>query len=299
MPDRAPSNVAAYEIVQAERELGKWIQKLRKARGLTQAEVSDSTSISESNISRIESGTRTKKLSQAEGKRLAKILELSPEDARKLRRKIQDIQVPNLFVNIERQDEETILLLESNASHLRIFSQNTLPPHVRTEACMRACYAEMGSHPPTTLTEHTLSEDEHLELQMQRQSFVVNTEKSIDIVISGTSLMALPLNEFETRRQLSRLEEFSRRENASLQVIPLWAKPSSIRQPCDYQLIDKRQVLLSNGVDTHSRTDSAVSNFLAMFDTARSESVEFPKYQERADQLTTVDLTGYSYINPS
>ncbi len=251
-------------------DIGKALRELREASGKEAKAVARSAVMSQSKLSRIETGKVTPTVMDVE--RILTALGVSDEVRAKLTEVARQEATEATAWRLYRRSglhhhQDDIRALEADTAVMRLFQPSCIPGLCQTPEYVRAIFAPKG------LTEEVVSRT--IGARLQRQAVLFDQAKSFRFLITESVLRWRLVSPPEMAVQLDRLVTLSRLPNVWLGVVPLSA-PMTELPSSSFVLFDSRMVI----VEIHH----------AEITTAEPRDVE--SYREKFERFEKLAITG-------
>jgi transcriptional regulator with XRE-family HTH domain len=229
LPSRLPSTTFAVDEEGTRlATFGEQVRTLRRNAGLTGIELARLVGVSQSFISRIETGHVVPEPDVVE--RLATALGADPvelgEQARAARSTMRSWRT--LHASGFDKHQQDLARRERNATHLRLFQPNIVPGLLQT-----AEYARYAIELATTSQELASA----VAARVARQSILYERSKSFEFLITEGALRWRIVPTDVHAAQLDRISSLSTLANVSVGIIPLWARVAA-HQSNMFMLLD-------------------------------------------------------------
>lgn len=248
---------------------------------MTGPQLSAAAAISQSVISRLETGKTTSKVADIE--RLLTALTAPDAD----RKQLLDV-ASNLGTDltpwqlIQRggllRGQQSIMELERTTTEIRVLQTTLVPGQLQTPAYARAIMAMASGHDPAEI-------DDAVALRLQRQTILYDPRRRFSFVMMEALLHPGLVPAEVMAEQIDRLLSVRRIPQVSLGVIPLGA-PLTSAPICSFLLHDNRAVYLetlSTEVMLTAPRDVAIHR--ASFDQLEAVAVRGPELEQLLSRL--------------
>jgi transcriptional regulator with XRE-family HTH domain len=228
-------------------ELAATLRKLREQAGLSGIEAARRAGLSQSTVSRLETGRRAPTVKEVTA--LCKAYRASSELRAALQATARDLQAgmtsARIVLQRPREMQERIGRIEQSSALIRGFQPAMVIGLVQTLDYARSVMSGRVSGP--TLEQLTQSrKDRQAVLDSDRQFTLLHAEGALRWHIGSPAVMAA---------QLDHLAELTRRPNVRLGVIP-WDRPVTMHARHAFHLYDSHTVLVGTESGTAFITDS-------------------------------------------
>lgn len=227
--------------------LSQSLRALRDESGLTQAEAASQSGITQSKVSRAETGTFLP--TEDDVKKLCRVYGAKPDVQRQLVKMTKDLREGSTPARVTLQRggwwmQQRIGKLETAAARIRTFTPAVIIGLLQTRAYVSALFGD--SLPPADL-------ERTVDARLERQSILATGRQFTFLMAEG----ALRWNMGGARvmaGQLDHLIEVSRQPNVKIGVIP-WTTPANVPALHGFTIYDGSAVLLGTQTATAIITD--------------------------------------------
>lgn len=221
------------------RELGDALRQLRKSAGLSGQQAAQRTGMSQSKISRLESGRLVPNVPDTET--LADLLGAPPEVKEHLLALAADVNTHTKSLRLLRQRglggvQRAVGRLEASTRVLRVFVPHVVPGLLQTEAYARALLTRPLAPPLPDLAAAVAA-------RLGRQAILTDTQREFRFVLTESALRSRIAGADVMAEQMHRLIEATRWPNIRLGIIPWTARLPEVART-DFTLHDDRAVLI-------------------------------------------------------
>lgn len=227
--------------------LSQQLRALRRDAGLSGAEAARQAGITQSKVSRAETGTFVP--SEDDVRKLCRVYKAKPDVQRQLLEMTRDLREGSTSARVILQRggwwmQQRIGKLEAAASQVRTFTPTVIIGLVQTRAYVSALFGDSLSPDDLDKTVTARLERQRV-LASGRQFTFLMAEGALRWNMGGARVMA---------EQLDHLIEVSRMVNVKIGVIP-WTTPTTVPALHGFTLYDSRAVLLGTQTATAIMTD--------------------------------------------
>ncbi len=252
--------------------LSRTLRELREATGQSGVRAAKSAGLSQSRISRIESGVFLP--TEDEIGRLSDLYRAKPATRKRLLQLARDLRSEMAPARVVLQRgawrlQRRVASIEHNAAEICVFTAGIVPGLLQTPEYARVVFADGGDIAAEELERAVAS-------RVDRSTILDEPGRSIKVVMAEGALRWQAGNARVMAAQLDHLVELSRRPHMRIGVIP-WTRPARVFALHGFSVYDHQMVIVGTRTGTSFITDAQdVAEYIRLFSELDSLAVFGP-----------------------